>query len=92
MHSAHPHMRTHRISYLRTTLGAFCIAASALALGIYWFPIGWHMLATGRASAQFHIFFWFTILMACLLVVFGLMVGFGGVLSLEKDARESGLK
>jgi hypothetical protein len=84
-------MRDHRVSYIKTTVASLVISATALILAV-------HLLVTGQTGIRildeilttFSIGYWPSIGALGSFAVLWLMVGLGGLLSLQKDARESG--
>jgi hypothetical protein len=83
-------MRGHRVSYIKTTVASLGIAAPAVILAVYLLVSG----QTGipildRMLTAFPMLYWPSIGAIALFAVLWLMVGLGGLLSLQRDARES---
>lgn len=83
-------MRPHRLSYLRTALGGFLLSASAASVAVYWLLIRKiNIPVLNWSPDRLPLMYWFSIGVVLVLAVFCFLVGVGGVLSLQRDARES---
>jgi hypothetical protein len=83
-------MRPHRVSYLRTTLGGLGLSALAAAVAVEWLLNGHVDLPVlGRISGRPHVMYWCSIAFVLLFAAFWLMVAAGGIIALQRDARES---
>ena len=85
--------RPHRASYLKTTLCGFGLSATAVAVIIYWLRV--RHISIPRLiwrSDGFRASYWLSIGVVFVFAVFWFMVGVGGILSLQRDARESGYR
>jgi hypothetical protein len=84
-------MQPHRVSYIKTTVAGLGISASASIVAVYLLGTGQISIPIlGRILTTFPMLYWPSVGGIALLAVLGLMVGAGGLISLQRDARESG--
>ncbi len=83
-------VRPHRLSYLKTVLASLAVSLAALILAIYWLTVGQTRVPIlGWILFKSSLFNWASIVAVVLSALFCLMVGVGGILALQRDARES---
>jgi hypothetical protein len=84
-------MRAHRVSYLKTTVGGLGLFALAAAAALYWLLVGHiDVPAFGRISGRSHVMYWCSVVVMTTFAGFWLLVAAGGIIALQRDARESG--